>query len=256
MLFQMKHLPMIRQAESTECGHACLAMIAGWHGHQIDLVSLRLHQTASSNGTSLHSLAVLAEQFSLRARALRLEPADLGRVALPAILHWDMNHFVVLKSVDRRGAVIHDPGRGVLRLSLKDMGQHFTGVAMEFQPTEAFKPIRQERRLPLLSLFRGVEGLGRRGAQVIALSLFFEVLLLMAPWYLQIAVDNVIPSGDTQLSDPEPRPAPDRRRCRLGAGPRRRRGDLAARRRFRAERRPGFLDRLSRPQCRAGPALH
>lgn len=199
MLFNQKHLPMVRQAEATECGHACLAMIAGWHGHQIDLVSLRLYQTASSNGTSLQALAALAEQFALRARALRLEPGDLGRLALPAILHWDMNHFVVLKSVGRRGVVIHDPARGVLRLSLKEVGQHFTGVAMEFSPTEAFKPIRQERRLPLATLFRGAGDLGWRGAQVIALSLFFEALLLLSPWYMQIAVDNVIPSGDTQL---------------------------------------------------------
>ena len=89
--------------------------------------------------------------------------------------------------------------RGVLRLSLKEVGQHFTGVAMEFSPTEAFKPIRQERRLPLATLFRGAGDLGWRGAQVIALSLFFEALLLLSPWYMQIAVDNVIPSGDTQL---------------------------------------------------------
>ena len=198
-MFNLRHLPLIRQAETTECGHACLAMIAGWHGHQIDLVSMRLYQSASGNGTSLHSLAMLAEQFSLNARPLRLEPADLGRLKLPAILHWDMNHFVVLKSAGRRGVVVHDPAKGVVRLSLKDVGQHFTGVAMEFSPAESFKPIRQERRLPLTTLFRGADGLGWQAVQVIVLSLFFEALLLLAPWYMQIAVDNVIPSGDTDL---------------------------------------------------------
>jgi ATP-binding cassette, subfamily B, bacterial CvaB/MchF/RaxB len=199
MFPRLRHLPLVRQSESTECGYACLAMIAGWHGHQIDLVSLRLHQAASASGTSLQTLARLAEQFSLRARALRLEPSDLSRLALPAILHWDMNHFVVLKSIGRRSVTIHDPARGVMRLSLAEVGQHFTGVAMEFAPTEGFKPIRQERRLPLSTLFRGGDGLARRGAQVVALSLFFEALLLIAPWYMQIAVDNVIPSGDTEL---------------------------------------------------------
>src|SRR5215475_4198860 len=199
MLPRFRYLPVIRQAEATECGHACLAMIAGWHGHQIDLVSLRLHQTASSAGTSLHALALLAEQFALRARALRLEPEGLDRIKLPAILHWDMNHFVVLKLVRRGRAVIHDPARGALTLPIKEVAQHFTGIAMEFEPTEAFKPIRQERRLPLSALFRGAEGLGWQGAQVIALSVFFEALLLLAPWYLQIAVDNVVPSGDAQL---------------------------------------------------------
>jgi ATP-binding cassette subfamily B protein RaxB len=199
MMPRFRYLPMIRQAEATECGHACLAMVAAWHGHQIDLVSLRLHHAASANGTSLQALAAIAEQLSLQARALRLEPADLCRLQLPALLHWDMNHFVVLKSASRRGATIHDPARGVVRLSLRELGQHFTGVAMEFAPTEAFKPIRQERRLPFVTLFRGADDLGRQALQVILLSLFFEALLLIAPWYMQIAVDNVIPSGDTQL---------------------------------------------------------
>ncbi len=141
MLSQFRYLPLVRQAEGTECGHACLAMIAGWFGHQIDLVSLRLYQATSANGSSVHSLAQLAEKFELRARPLQLEPELLDRIKLPAILHWDMNHFVVLKSVARRGAVIHDPARGVLRLSMKEVAQHFTGVAVEFRPTEAFTPI-------------------------------------------------------------------------------------------------------------------
>jgi ATP-binding cassette subfamily B protein RaxB len=117
MLSRFRHLPLVRQAETTECGHACLTMIACWFGHHIDLVSLRLHQATSGHGASVHALAKLAEQFELRARALRLEPEDLRSVKLPAILHWDMNHFVVLKSIGRRGAVLHDPAQGVLSTS-------------------------------------------------------------------------------------------------------------------------------------------
>src|SRR6516225_7153020 len=85
MLSRFRHLPLVRQAETTECGHACLAMIACWFGHEIDLVSLRLQQSTSSHGSSVHSLAMLAEQFDLRARALRLEPVHLRKVKLPAI---------------------------------------------------------------------------------------------------------------------------------------------------------------------------
>jgi ATP-binding cassette subfamily B protein RaxB len=198
-MLRFQYLPMIRQAETTECGHACLAMIAGWHGHQVDLISMRLNHVASSAGTSLHTLALLAEQFSLHARPLRLEPEDLRRIKLPAILHWDMNHFVVLKTIRRGKAVVHDPARGVLTVPMKELGQHFTGVAVEFEPTAAFKPIRQERRLPLGAMFRGAQSLGWQAGQILLLSLLFEVLLLLAPWYLQLAVDNVIPSADTQL---------------------------------------------------------
>jgi ATP-binding cassette, subfamily B, bacterial CvaB/MchF/RaxB len=199
MLSRFRHLPIVRQAETTDCGHACLTMIACWFGHQIDLVSLRLHQATSGSGTSVHSLAKLAEKFELRTRALRLEPEQLKSVKLPAILHWDMNHFVVLKRVGRRGAVIHDPARGVVRLSMKDVAQHFTGIAVEFSPTEHFAPICHRRRLPLSSLFRGADEMAWQVAQVLLLSLFFEALLLVSPWYLQIAIDNIIPSGDDRL---------------------------------------------------------
>src|SRR6516165_993136 len=110
-----------------------------------------------------------------------------------------MNHFVVLKSVGRRSIVIHDPARGVLRLSRKQVAEHFTGIAVEFSAAENFKPLRLERRLPLMQLFGSVGGLVQQGVQVIVLSLFMEALLLVAPWYLQIAVDDVIPRGDTRV---------------------------------------------------------
>jgi ATP-binding cassette subfamily B protein RaxB len=199
MFARFRHLPLIRQAESTECGHACLAMVATWFGHRIDLVSLRLSHATSANGLSVHTMAVLAEQIGLRARALRLEPQDLVHLKLPAVLHWDMNHFVVLKSVGRRAAVIHDPARGVLRLTNEQVAEHFTGIAVEFSPAEDFTPIRRERRLPLTHLFAGASALVPQALQIIALSLFMEMLLLVAPWYLQIAIDDVIPRGDSRV---------------------------------------------------------
>ena len=199
MLFHFRHLPLLRQAEATECGHACLAMISHWFGHRIDLVSLRLSHATSANGLSVHSMALLAEQLGLKTRALRLEPQHLAELKLPAVLHWDMNHFVVLKSVGRRTFVIHDPARGVLRMSAGQVADHFTGIAVEFSPMEHFAPIHRERRLPLTRLFTGAGAMIRQCIQIILLSLFMEALLLVAPWYLQIAVDDVIPRGDTRF---------------------------------------------------------
>lgn len=199
MLARFRYLPIVLQAEATECGHACLAMIATWFGHQIDLVSLRLHQATSGNGSSVYSLTLLAEQLRLKARALRLEPEDLGSLDCPAILHWDMNHFVVLKSVHRKGVTIHDPAQGARHLSMREVGKHFTGVAVEFTPATDFAPIRQQRRLPLASLFHETGDMAWQAAQVLLLSLLFEALLLLSPWYLQIAIDNVIPSGDDHM---------------------------------------------------------
>jgi len=182
MFSRFRHLPLVRQAEGTECGHACLAMIAAWFGHRIDLVSLRMSHATSANGLSVHSMAHLAEQIGLKARALRLEPQYLAHLKMPAVLHWDMNHFVVLKSVGRRTIVIHDPARGVLRLTPGQVANHFTGIAVEFSPAENFKPIRRERRLPLSRLLSGAGAMVRQGVQIILLSLFMEALLLVAPW--------------------------------------------------------------------------
>jgi ATP-binding cassette, subfamily B, bacterial CvaB/MchF/RaxB len=199
MFSRFRHLPLVRQAEGTECGHACLAMVAAWFGHRIDLVSLRMSHATSANGLSVHSMAHLAEQIGLKARALRLEPQYLAQLKMPAVLHWDMNHFVVLKSVGRRTVVVHDPARGVLRLTPGEVADHFTGIAVEFSPAENFKPIRRERRLPLSRLLSGAGAMVRQGVQVVLLSLFMEALLLVAPWYMQIAIDDVIPRGDTRV---------------------------------------------------------
>lgn len=199
MFSRFRHLPLVRQAEITECGHACLVMVAGWFGHHIDLVTLRLHHPTSGRGVSVYSLMTIAEQLGLKGRALRLEPADLGRLQLPAILHWDMDHFVVLKSVRGRSLVIHDPARGAVRVTLDKVSAHFTGIAVEFSATESFKSIRSEPRLSLFSVLGDVSGLAPQGVQIVALSLFLEALLLTAPWYMQIAIDNVVPSGDSRL---------------------------------------------------------
>jgi ATP-binding cassette subfamily B protein RaxB len=152
-------------------------MIAAWFGHHVDLVSLRLHHPTSGQGLSAHALITLAGQYRLKGRALRLEPADLGELQLPAVLHWDMDHFVVLKSVSRNVLVIHDPAKGILRLSSENVAAHFTGIAIEFSKAEGFKPVRRERRLPLTSVLGDVSAMVPQAVQIIALSVFFEALL-------------------------------------------------------------------------------
>src|SRR5437762_7913571 len=91
------HLPMIRQTEAAECGLACLAMVSSYHGHRLDLNTLRRRHPVSLNGVTLRALMQVAAQLKLVARPVRCDLEQLGKLRLPAILHWDMNHFVVLK---------------------------------------------------------------------------------------------------------------------------------------------------------------
>src|SRR5690606_2719105 len=108
-----RRLPLIRSAEAAECGLACLAMVGSYHGHDIDINTLRQRFAFSLQGATLRNLMQLADQLSLAPRALRVEMESLSQLRLPAILHWDFNHFVVLKEVRRGKAVIHDPASGV-----------------------------------------------------------------------------------------------------------------------------------------------
>src|SRR5438105_4690066 len=109
-LIGRKTVPEIRQSEAAECGLACLAMVLGYHGRDVDLGTLRRRHPTSLTGLTLRSLMALAARMELTARAVRLEPEQLGELKLPAILHWNMDHFVVLTSVGRGGRlVLHDP---------------------------------------------------------------------------------------------------------------------------------------------------
>src|SRR5687768_8668710 len=105
-------LPVVMQAEQSECGLACLAMVLNFHGHRIDINTLRARLGAAQQGLTLKALMLLAERMELSARPLRLEPEELGKLQAPAILHWDMNHFVVLKAVRGGRVVVHDPAVG------------------------------------------------------------------------------------------------------------------------------------------------
>src|SRR5438270_9738970 len=110
-------LPVVLQTEAAECGLACLAMIASYFGHRIDIDTLRRRHPVSLKGVTLRSLIEIARHLKLACRPLRIEVDHLGKLRLPAILHWDMSHFVVLKAATRKEIVIHDPACGERVLS-------------------------------------------------------------------------------------------------------------------------------------------
>ncbi len=192
-------LPMLRQSEAAECGLACLAMVAGYHGLETDLPAMRRRIPISAQGMTMLGLLQAAGRLGLTGRGLRLEPEALAQLRTPAILHWDMNHFVVLKAVRGGRATIHDPARGVRRLDLAELGRHFTGVALELTPTTGFAPAKEVRRLSLWELVGPVDGAGRAVAMALLLSLVLQAFVLASPFYLQLAVDEAVLAGDGGL---------------------------------------------------------
>ena len=192
-------LPVIRQTEAAECGLACLAMISSYHGHRIDLNTLRRRHPVSLKGVTLRALIQVASQMDLACRPLRFELDQLRQLHLPAIVHWDMNHFLVLRSVTRRGIVVHDPASGERFFPIAEASKHLSGVALELSPSEGFLPKDERVRLPFSTFWTQLRGSTHALVQILILSVILEVFVIAGPFYLQLTIDEVIARGDTDL---------------------------------------------------------
>lgn len=196
-------------------------MIADHHGLRGDLTALRSRFSLSLKGTTLKGLIAIAESIGFNVRPLRGEIDDLGQLALPAILHWDLNHFVVLSKVTRnlphrlkrspspakaggekaRGRRFHilDPARGERVMGEEELSRHFTGVVLELTKSERFQPRSERSRLRISQLWSKMSGIGSVLRSVLLLSVVLQLIALATPFYLQLAVDTVFPSFDIDL---------------------------------------------------------
>jgi len=174
-------------------------MVANFWGYKVDLSSMRQRFSVSLKGATLRGVINMSKSLHLQSRPLKVEMEHLRELKLPCILHWDMNHFVVLVKVGRHRLVIHDPAIGKRKLSLKECSKHFTGIALELQPGEAFDQKLEIRSFTLVSLMGRVVGLKRGIAQLLILGVALQVCLLVAPFYLQWVVDEALVSNDRDL---------------------------------------------------------
>jgi ATP-binding cassette subfamily B protein RaxB len=197
--FGLARLPIIHQTQAAECGLVCLAMIAGYHRYRTDLPTLRARFSLSLKGSNLAQIVDYADGLHLASRPLRLEVDEMRELKTPCILHWNLNHFVVLKKADHKGIVIHDPAFGARRLPYAEVTKHFTGVALELTPNVEFKAANVERRVSIRGLMGKVDGLWRSLGLVFAMALALEVFALVSPMFNQWVVDEALVSGDRDL---------------------------------------------------------
>lgn len=189
----------ILQSESSECALASLAMVANVHGLQLDLAELRRRFPVSLKGATLQQLISHSGSLNFSSRPLRLELDELTQLQMPCILHWDLNHFVVLKKVGRRAITILDPAVGERRLPIAEVSRHFTGVALELTPNADFKPADQRQRVALSALTGKVLGLKRSLVQIFALAVVLELFAITSPLLNQLVVDDAIATHDAEL---------------------------------------------------------
>lgn len=195
----ISRVPVVLQTEAAECGLACLVMVAGYHGHRMDLPAIRRRFAVSMKGTTLKNLVEIGGQINLATRALRLELEDLAKLRLPCILHWGHNHFVVLTRVRKRDIVIHDPAIGRRTIAMDEVSRKFTGIALEAWPTEHFQQKDESVRVKILDLVRRTSGIGRAALQILAISVLLELATIAMPIGFQLILDEVVVAGDYDL---------------------------------------------------------
>lgn len=199
MGFFKRQPPLILQSEAAECGLACLASISNFYARSCDLISLRSQFDISLKGSTLSSLIQLAEALGFNSRPVRAELSELAELQLPAIMHWDLNHFVVLSNVTSRGIGIMDPACGEKTLSLAQASKHFTGVALELYPKTIYtKPITLQR-LGFRTLLHNMLGLKSTLVSIFSIALLLQLFTLATPIFMQMAVDTVVVSEDRDL---------------------------------------------------------
>lgn len=195
----MKTLRPVLQAESSECGLACLVMVCNAYGKDISLSSARRTFPSSGRGMPLSSLLKIASTLGFISRPLKVEMEGLSALRTPCILHWDLNHFVVLSRIRGDRVVILDPASGEQTLTLAAVSKHFTGIAVEFMPTASFEKTTAAPKVSVRSLMGKIRGVKRYFVGLFFLALSLEFFLLLAPLFNQLVVDEILPSRNFQL---------------------------------------------------------
>jgi NHLM bacteriocin system ABC transporter peptidase/ATP-binding protein len=181
----------VPQIETTECGAASLAMILAYHGHHAPLAELRQACGVSRSGADALAIVRAARAYGLEADGVRVEMEQLEALSLPAIIHWDFDHFLVLERLTSTHAVLVDPASGRRTVRLDEMGRHFTGIALQLAPSPGLRPRARVR--PSLERYgeifrRSLPSLG----QVLLAALGLQIVGLLFPVATQILVDAIV----------------------------------------------------------------
>ncbi|HVU67156.1 MAG TPA: peptidase domain-containing ABC transporter [Ktedonobacteraceae bacterium] len=191
---QRGRVPEITQMSKTECGLACLAMILSYHGRQTSITELRAQSGLGRDGLSALSIVKIARNYNMRVRAISLQNSNFYNVPLPAIVHWEFNHFLVVERWSPRCVDVVDPAQGRRRLTPEEFDQNFTGVAITLEPGVHFD---REAASPHLSLrdyiFQYLKQTPFAMLEVLGTSLLLQAFGLTMPLLTKFVIDEVLP---------------------------------------------------------------
>ncbi len=194
-----KKLDVILQAESAECGFVCILMIANHFGYKIDLTSARRDFSISLKGLTLSSMVEVAKKIELTARPLKLDLEDVPDLVFPVIIHWNLNHFVVLESYKNGTYEIIDPAKGRIKVTSEEFSNSFTGIALELIPSKNFKAVDKVNAAKLSDMWGKVVGLKRSLTQLLLISIIIQSFVLMGPLFNQFVIDEAVTKLDSSI---------------------------------------------------------
>ncbi len=185
-------VPVVMQMEALECGAASLTMILAYYGLYLPLEQLRSDCGVSRDGSSAKNILIAARSYGLQAKAFAFSPELLREKGqFPCVIHWNMNHFVVLDGFKKDKAVLNDPARGCVSVSMEEFNKSFTGICLMMRPTEAFRPGGKPRSVLKYALSR-MKGSGAGFALILSTTLIGVLLGLITPAFSRVFMDRLL----------------------------------------------------------------
>ncbi len=189
-------VPVVMQMEALECGAASLCMILAYYGKWLPLEQVRADCGVSRDGSSAKNVLKAARSYGLKAQGYRYEPEQLRRQArFPCIIHWKFNHFVVLCGFQKSRVRLNDPARGAITVTLEEFDQAFTGIVLQFEPTQAFQPGGKPRSVLAFARDR-LRGAGAAFAFVFLTGALSSVLGVVSPAFSRVFLDRILTRAD------------------------------------------------------------
>ena len=195
-------VPVIMQMEALECGAASLAMVMAYYGKWVPLEQVRLDCGVSRDGSNARNVLVAARSYGFKAEGFRCEPDVLRRdIALPCIIHWNFNHFVVLDGFRGNYACLNDPARGEVKVSMEEFDEAFTGICLQITPGPDFQP--GGKRKSTLSFARTrLKGAEAAVAFVMLSTIIGYLFRIINPIFSRFLMDRLLTGENRELLMP------------------------------------------------------
>jgi len=186
--------PTILQMESSECGAAALAIVLAHFGRYVPIEEVRVECGVSRDGSRAGNIVKAARRYGLVAKGLRREPDDLDELGFPQIIHWNLNHFVVLEGLHEGKVYINDPASGPRKVTWRELDESFTGITIKVDIGPDFVPGGRPPSM-VAGLRRRAAGIGAALPLAVLAGLFLVIPGIAVPMMSKLFIDDILIGG-------------------------------------------------------------